>query len=271
MSAPPDEVLAAFVARPGSAVRLEGGEGNAWRAGSIVLKPVNNAAVVEWLATTIEEVDDGEGFRMSRHVPANDGRWVVEGWAATTWLEGATASGRWDELLATSGAFHAAIRSVPAPPDGVLDRQTPWSVGDRVAWGEEEPAECPGEVGAVIDRLRPLVDTPWTGAPAQVIHGDIGGNVLFAEDLAPAVIDVSPYVRPAALADAVAVVDAIAWEAAPLTLAMRFGMTENGDQLLARAVVYRVVAAAVAFPDLPQRISGEVDAYSKVLTALRGI
>jgi hypothetical protein len=94
--------------------------------------------------------------------------------------------------------------------------------------------------------------------------------VLFADGQPPAVIDLSPYVRPAAFASAIAVVDAMAWEAAPLTLAIRFGTrNEQGDQLLARAVVFRLIAACEAWRDYPERIGAEVDAYQPVLSAIR--
>lgn len=46
---------------------------------------------------------------------------------------------------------------------------------------------------------------------AQLIHGDLTGNVLFAADEAPAVIDFSPYWRPPVFAEAVVVADGLLW------------------------------------------------------------
>jgi uncharacterized protein (TIGR02569 family) len=265
---PGPAVLDAFGVGGGAAAPLAGGEGRAWRAGDIVLKPEANEAMVAWLAGGVEHVADTDAFRIARHRAATDGRWVVEGWAATEWLDGAHAPGRWDDVLAASRAFHAAIAHVAPPPDGTLDRSTQWAAGDRVAWDGESFDGSAG-VRAAIERVRGHIDAEWTGPSPQVIHGDIGGNVLFADGAAPAVIDVSPYVRPAEFANAVAVVDAIAWQAAPLTLAIRFAASvELGDQLLARAVVYRLVAAAIAWAALPERIAAEVDAFSPVLTVL---
>ena len=48
-------------------------------------------------------------------------------------------------------------------------------------------------------------------AANQVIHGELSGNVLFAAGQAPAVIDFSPYRRPAAYADAIVAVDGLLW------------------------------------------------------------
>jgi uncharacterized protein (TIGR02569 family) len=275
--APTAEILAAFGAADATPERLAGGEGRAWRAGNIVLKPETDEAVVAWLAAGVEQVADGPGFRMARHVAASDGRWVVGGgeiaWAATTFVEGAHGTARWDDVLEASRQFHAAIASVPLSAGGIPRTGSVWATGDRVAWGEEQLADdTPPTVRATLDTLQPVLHSPWTGAPSQVIHGDIGGNVVFADDLglAPAVIDLSPYIRPAAFADAVVVVDAIAWEAAPITLAFRFGTTvDNGEELLARAIVYRLVTAAEAWRSFPERVDAEVEAYGRVLTAIQ--
>jgi uncharacterized protein (TIGR02569 family) len=269
---PPTEVLAAFGA-VGEATRLEGGEGNSWRVGDIVLKPDGPSEVLEWLVSSVETVADTGDFRMARHLRSGDGRVVVDGWAATAWVEGTHGSERWDDVLTASRAFHAALASVGLPPADLPWADTPWRTASRVAWNEQPAAtDVPAAVTAVLDRLAPVTSVMWAGAPAQVIHGDIGGNVLFADDLGlpPAIIDMSPYVRPAAFADAVAVVDAIAWEAAPITLAFRFGTTvEHGEQLLARAVVFRLIAAATAWPQYPERVATHVDAYQPVLSAIQ--
>lgn len=269
-SPPPTDVLTAFGVAAAPLAQLTGGEGKAWRAGDVVLKPERQPdAVIAWLATTVEAVGDTDQFRMARHVPAADGRWVVDGWAATGWLEGEHGSGDWDERLAVSRAFHAAIAGVPPPPAELPWAETWWSTADKVAWNEID-YDAPDPVRGTIDRLNPLLDAPWTGSAPQVIHGDIGNNVLLADDLPPAVIDLSPGVRPAEFANAIAVADAIAWEDAPLTLAIRFSATVDGaDELLARAVVFRLITAVEAYKGLPERVAAEVGAYAPVLSAVR--
>ncbi len=79
--------------------------------------------------------------------------------------------------------------------------------GDRIAWGEL-PAGDLGLVPEVADLL--AARTPVRAA-SQLVHGDLTGNVLFADGLPPAVIDFSPYWRPKALASAVVAVDAVVW------------------------------------------------------------
>jgi hypothetical protein len=75
--------------------------------------------------------------------------------------------------------------------------------------------------------------------------------VLFAVGEPPAVIDFSPYWRPAGLALAVAAVDALMWSGAdPAILGPLAAQAETGPgdfgQLLARALVYRLVTEVIA-------------------------
>ena len=66
-------------------------------------------------------------------------------------------------------------------------------------------------------------------------------NVLFAEGQDPAVIDISPYWRPAGFASAVVVADAICWRAAdPEVLLDAVAGVEDFPQLLVRALIYRM-------------------------------
>jgi prepilin-type processing-associated H-X9-DG protein len=188
-------------------------------------------------------------------------------WVAWQWLPGEPASwaGRspfWPRLIEASRAFHAALAGRPAPPWLGTDG-SPWTVGDQVAWGEREPgsvlADAPeplgGQLRSLLAALRPV------RLPSQLIHGDLGGNVLFADGEPPVVIDFSPYWRPAGLALAVAAVDALMWEGAdpailgPLAAPAGSGPdgTGPGDfgQLLARALVYRLVTEVIVRRDDP--------------------
>jgi hypothetical protein len=81
--------------------------------------------------------------------------------------------------------------------------------------------------------------------PAQLIHGDLGGNVLFAPGEPPAVIDFSPYWRPAGLALAIAAVDALTWSGADPAILDQLADQPELDQLLARAHVGRLVTEVV--------------------------
>ena len=257
---PDPGVLAAFGARA-NAVPLPGGEGTAWRAGQVVLKPAGDPRVARWTAELYRDLGllagRAPGFRVPRplRAAARDGAagdWVAGGWVAWQWLPGQPASWAgvspfWPRLIAASRAFHAALAGRPAPPwlgrDG-----SPWTAGDQVAWGERDPgsvlAAAPGplagQLRGLLAALRPV------RLPSQLIHGDLGGNVLFSPASPPAVIDFSPYWRPAGLALAVAAVDALTWGGAdPAILGELDGEPEIG-QLLARAHVGRLVTEVVS-------------------------
>lgn len=272
---PSPAVLASFGAGDDTApVPLPGGQGTAWRAGQMVLKPAGDPRVARWTAGLYLSLSGHRdpGFRVPRPLrclagngPAGD--WVAEDretgmWVAWQWLPGEPAdwAGRspsWPRLIAASRAFHAALAGRPAPPwlgrDG-----SQWTVGDQVAWGERDPAgvlaAAPAPLGGQLRSL--LAARRPVRLPAQLIHGDLGGNVLFADGEPPAVIDFSPYWRPAELALAVAAVDALMWSGAdPAILGPLAGQAGTGPgvfgQLLARALVYRLVTEVIVRRDDP--------------------
>lgn len=81
-------------------------------------------------------------------------------------------------------------------------------------------------------------------APCQLVHGDLGGNVLFDDRLPPAVIDFSPYWRPPGWASAVVVADALVYKGASLGDIQSF----VDPQLLVRALIFRAVTDRLAAP-----------------------
>jgi hypothetical protein len=291
---PGPEVLASFSASA-DPVSLPGGEGTAWRAGEVVLKPAGDLRVARWTADLYRDLDSLDsldslgpvghldpldpfdpldpldptgpldpltvrrdlGFRVPRPLRTAARNWVAQdplagAWVAWQWLPGEPASWAgvsplWPRLIAASRAFHAALAGRPAPPwlgrDG-----SQWTVGDQVAWGERDPesvlAAAPAPLAAqlrsLLAALRPV------RLSAQLIHGDLGGNVLFAAGEPPAVIDFSPYWRPAGLALAVAAVDALTWSGADPAILDQLADQPELDQLLARAHVGRLVTEVVS-------------------------
>ncbi|MGW3933066.1 phosphotransferase [Streptomyces microflavus] len=236
---PPRSVLDAFGIN-GIPEPLTGGQGRSVRVGGAVLKPAEGAEEEwEWAASVFERLPRGAGFRVPRPLRSADGCAVVEGWTAAEFVEGRPGPrGQWPGVVAAGRAFHAALRTQPRP--GFLDRRThPWAVADRVAWGEEEVdvvAELAEPLSALLALRRPVE------AAAQLIHGDLTGNVLFAPGRDPAVIDFSPYWRPPLYAEAVVIGDGLLW----YTPAPALQAGGDGDprwrQMLIRALIFRLVA-----------------------------
>jgi len=106
-----------------------------------------------------------------------------------------------------------------------------------------------------IHRLRAAF-TPVEGA-SQVIHGDLGGNVLVSDDGGPVVIDWPPYFRPPGFALAVAVGDAVRWEDVPVAFIDAWRDVADWYQLLARALVYRLATAGIQQQDGRANLSPE--------------
>jgi len=102
---------------------------------------------------------------------------------------------------------------------------------------------------------------------AQVVHGDLAGNVLLADGVPPAVIDVSPYWRAPAFAEGVLVADALCWSGAGADLLDDLGVSVPA---VARALLFRLwttherVSDDVRVEDLPS----EADAYAAAASAL---
>ncbi|MEP6759064.1 MAG: TIGR02569 family protein [Actinomycetota bacterium] len=236
MRPPPSAVLEAFGAT-GDPVALGGGEGRSWCADEVVLKPCDDEVEWRWLGEVLPHVAQ-DGFRLALPMRSGDGRWVVEGWCAQPLVAGAHAE-RWVEVIEVGERFHAAIATLERPP--FLDARTnPWSIGDRVAWEELSPPVAHPILERLLGMRRP------TTAPSQVIHGDLTENLLFADGLAPAIIDVTPYFRPCGFATAVVIGDAVRWrDADPEPLLAAVSQNPGFPQLFVRAVIYRLVTSLV--------------------------
>ena len=76
MEGPEAKVLAAFgVTEP--ALRLEGGQGETWRSGEVVLKRADGESA--WRAGVLSVLPESDAFRVPRPVRALDGEWVAFG------------------------------------------------------------------------------------------------------------------------------------------------------------------------------------------------
>lgn len=231
---PPDEVLEAFgVTAP--PVRAEGGMGHTWIAGDVVLKRVGLEAEHDWVCDVYERWSCADVLVTTPLRAA--GRWSFQGWGAQLRLPGRTARAGDDSdwFREVSETFHRALSPLRRP--AFLDtRDDPWTYGEQVAW--EGAAPEGGErtlalLRRAIARLAPV------DVRDQVVHGDLGGNVLRDGDRA-AVIDWPPYWRPAAWALAVVATDAVCWEGADPSLLDRWSVGEQWPQLLLRAAIYRL-------------------------------
>ncbi|WP_392675461.1 aminoglycoside phosphotransferase [Streptomyces sp. LN785] len=251
MNIPEQSVLDAF-RLTGRAVPLAGGQGLSVRVGDAVLKPAErDSEIVDWTAEVLDTIHE-QGFRVARPIRNADGAWSHGGWTASRYVVGEepdhAVAPRWSEIIDAGRAFHRALAGLPRP--GFLDRRANWwETGNKVAWQERKP-HLPSALQGPYEDLVGLLGPP-PRERSQLIHGDLTGNVLFAPGLAPAVIDFSPYWRPAAFGEAVVVGDALIWHGADTGLLTRATRDGGPDfvQYVVRAIVFRLVTTGERLRD----------------------
>ena len=220
---PTAHVLDMF-AVPDALEPVTGGQGRSVHAGDLLLSPGREPRVQDLLSPPLArlavELDtrpgrDHRDLRIAMPVPARDGSWVVDGWAATRHEPGSLLLTDLTATLAVGAVLHAELaRAVTAWP---LTDEPPigrWAVAERVAFGEQVPA------------LR--VES-------------VAGNVLLDPQGAPVVIDVAPYWRPALWAQAVAVLDAVMRSHAPAQVMDEWATGRRGQAML-RAAIFRLLS-----------------------------
>ena len=231
-----NDVVRAFGVAGAIPCRVEGGQGVTFRVGDLAIKRCEDVAQAEWLGGIMETLQE-QGFRIARPIRAASGSFVFDGWCAMRWIEGTPAlEGRWREAVEACEAFHRALAHVPWSP--VLEpMDNPYARADAAIWSAT-PLEGVF-LGPAAERLRRLL-RPVT-LPSQLVHGDPSeGNMLFLQDQPPGIIDMAPYWHPAGYSLAMLVADGIAWSRAPLNLLAQVMPRPEMDQLLARAVLFRL-------------------------------
>jgi len=266
---PPEHVRATFgllEVTPESLGDWEGG----WRLGDVVLSPVADHARAAWSAK-VRETLDVDGLRLARPVRATDGRYVVSGWRADTYLTGRPQA-RHDEVLSVSLRLHTATavlerpRFLAQPPASPGHEVDVFVAADRAVW-EAVPMRTLRANGAVaqtssdgrhslelIGQLSTLRKP--VRSPAQLVHGDLFGTVLFAGVGTPGLTDITPYWRPATWAAGVAVVDALSWGGADDGLVERWSDLPEWPQMLLRAVMFRLAVHALHPRSTPEALPG---------------
>jgi len=150
--------------------------------------------------------------------------------------------------------LYAALGTEPKPPF-LRARMDKWSIGDKVAWGELPLADYADTklLATLTAALKPLDER------CQLIHGDLTGNVLFADSLPPLVIDLSPYWRPPTFASAIVMADALAFEGASAVDVEPLMDDPDFPQYLLRGPIYHAVTDQLS--DDNQRAADVEDTY----------
>ena len=263
--------MAAFGQKGGRPEPLGEGWDGGWRSGEIVLSLVADHARAAWSAK-VRETLFVDGLRLARPVRSTDGRYVVSGWRADTFVSGEPEP-RHDEVISAGVRLHEATAKLERPRFLTQAPVPPWSdvdvfiAADRAAWEDRplqslppgarvSPGSADGERSAdLLNQLAGLRKP--TKSPNQLVHGDLYGTVLFSGTAAPGITDITPYWRPTSWAAGVVVVDALSWGEADDGLIERWDALPEWPQMLLRALMFRLAVHALhprstaeAFPGL---------------------
>ncbi|WP_406832056.1 aminoglycoside phosphotransferase [Pedococcus sp. KACC 23699] len=250
----PDKVLDLF-AVPDDVRPLAGGRGGSVVAGDLVLSPGRDAATQDWLSPVLArqavalDLEPARAVRIAMPIPAREGSWVVDGWAASRYEPDTTACTDLDVLVATGRLLHARLAvAVPQRPAGLDTRTDRWAEADRLVWGPIDALAAAvarqgsGVADGWVAELRSLAGTGSPPARSeQLVHGDLAGNVLLDATGTPVVIDLAPYWRSPLWAEAVCVLDAVTWHGADPTALEHWHHGEHREAML-RARLFRLLS-----------------------------
>lgn len=253
--APPDGVLDLF-AVPGSVSAVPGGHGDSVVAGDLMLTPRRDPAVHEWLspvlarlAVRLDELPDRRrrDLRVAMPVPARDGSWVVQGWAASRFESGTAACTDVRVAVAAGTLLHAQLAvACPERPASLVARGARVDRAERLAFSPAYPllAAVLGKPGAgVVRRVEPYLDDRPLGRD-QLVHVALASSLLLDGRGAPVVVDLEPAWRPARWAEALAVVDGALAGRVDVDVLDRWA-TGLHRQAVLRALVYRAILDGV--------------------------
>lgn len=244
---PSERVLDLF-AVPDDLYALPGGQGRSVLAGDLVLSPDRDRAIADSLSPRLArmavdlDTRRRRDLRIAMPIPARDGTWVVDGWAASRYEPGSRGCTDAGVVRATGALLHAEFaQTVVQWPLAAQPPRSRWDRAERTAFGDQalDPGEFTEPQTAFAQELLDRCTADGFGED-QLVHGDLAGNVLLDAADVPVVIDVAPYWRPARWADAVCVLDLVMWSGADPALLR--DLSGGSLQAMLRAALFRVLS-----------------------------
>lgn len=278
---PPDHVVAAFgLQGVPKLLDLPGRSG--WRCGDIVVSTIADHARAAWSAK-VRETLTVDGIRCARPVRSTDGRYVVSGWRADTFISGSVEP-RHDEVVLAGVRLHEEMASLERPRFLTQAPGVQWTdvtdvdvftIADRAAW-EDRPLHSVSVPSLLSSRSDDAVRC-WdlitqlarlrrpTQSPAQLVHGDLYNTVVFIGADAPGITDIIPYWRPASWAAGVVVVDALSWGEADEDVIQRWDTLPEWPQMMLRAMIFRLAVHLLH----PRSVSAAFDGLARTAALVR--
>lgn len=227
----PEFVQSGFHVEPGIPEPAGPAWDHGWRVSTVVFSRALSADAAAWSAKTREKLRI-PGLRVARPIRATDGRYVVSGWRASNHIDGEPAR-RVDEAVHAALRLDDALSELEIPAFTREPADDPFTRADRAAWASD-----PGK-NALAGRLMAAM-IPVDLAD-QVCHGDLLAALIFSGYQAPAVTDLVAVAHPHGYTAALVMVDGLLRGAVDTGVLDRFSHLPALEQLLLRALCYRVL------------------------------
>lgn len=180
---------------------LDAAWANGWRIGAVAYSRVLSPVAAAWSARIRTRLKV-PGLRVARPIYSTDGRFVVAGWRADSWVQG-VLSRRIDETVAAALRLDSVLAGHSIPEHALLAPEEctdPYSRADRLA---AQTTLHPQDDVAVH---RALTAIP---AAAQLCHADMLGTTIYSGANPPVLTDVVATARPRGYTAALAMVDGL--------------------------------------------------------------
>lgn len=253
---PPAHILTSYQVPAAHPVQLDPAWTGGWRCDRAVISRADEPARAAWIARTMAKVRP-VSVAVSRPISSSDGRLSVSGWRARTFLSGA-ASPRFDEMAAAAVRLNDALAGEERPDFlGPPVIGQPWTMNDVFAAAEhaafaedatewlapvlDESSVPRDDIAEALMKAAPLLELRGEiTARDQLVHADVLGCMIFDDASDPIITDIVPAWRPLAWSVALLTVDSTAWSGAPDAIFDRWAHLEDFEELLVRAVLYRL-------------------------------
>lgn len=242
----------------GKGLPLEGGQNQSRLYDQTVLKPVYDESYYNQISKLFNQLEN-PAYRISKHLKATNGHYAFMGYGATIYEPGFEVDDRLKEKLLVSNAFHETLKDIPTSLLPKTD--DPWSKAHHLLWHQER-LEASSDMAIFVNDL--LDQLSIYDEALQIIHSDLGGNILFHETLPPLVIDFSPAIAPKSFADAVLVCDSIAWGNQSIESLELLKHNKHYKESVLYAVAFRVATIACFDKYDMNRLLEEWQAYKNI-------
>ncbi|HPJ22687.1 MAG TPA: hypothetical protein PLH18_10090 [Clostridia bacterium] len=242
----------------GKGRRIPGGQDNSYLFGDVFVKKNDGDNVnIELICNILSNVRSDK-YRVPKPIRSNNGTYISDGYIASEFVEGRHDLGNIERTLELSVVFNKDIKKYDISL--MKEENTQWAIGMDIIFRNREIPDYVKHDNLklcldMMQKLEPVND------PLQIIHADMGGNILYSKGQLPCIIDFSPCIAPALMAEAIIIVDHIAWEEENHS---KFDLLQTPSIYIKYAVMFRLLSALCKKGDDGRLFESELKAYRGV-------